>query len=627
MRYENKSLSIVDRFSEAMIREAGKRDDIARLYKIKLQNNEQKIVGIKESLLQYQRTMELAKKDLDDIDYRKNDLIKNREHFHSDRFDTQMEILEQQRNAIEIGDFPYLQRAIERSESDLRVLNSEKTQENLKLLAQNEYDDLAAISPKHASLVVNWYINDMQDDRYINFDPGFCKEVLDQYEHLVNRQVIPPEERNLANYKTLGEAKQALSKYDSGAIRFDQAMAATNNKGIKKISENQNVAVYQLFDHKASRIMCGNEKDSKWCIGWETPAHFNEYSNYGPIFVIYYGNGNYKKPLFGTAHNKEGNFTVWTPEDDCFIDTKDDSYKELKESMMSVGENLIDDKLFKKNFGAQFHNDDEKFAEFIETALEQVADHALPAITQRPDYQEAIEGGNYRECELCGKTLKRDEGISPEGFDGEICDDCYGEHFTVCESCDSPCNRQETITVKTDYVEGRRYQTEEEWCRDCFEKDGFQCEDCDNTWTNELKKDIYEASGYINSICQECLSGHIKSGDVTTCSTCDKETALCNTSESVTLANGTVMCSVCMADPDHPAFKCKGCQKFFMAGSDDDSKDKPGVLCKGCSVGEQWVGNEFYVPPSAPLPPQLNDEISGFSAQARRKFYNRRVIL
>lgn len=99
-------------------------------------------------------------------------------------------------------------------------------------------------------------------------------------------------------------------------------------------------------------------------------------------------------------------------------------------------------------------------------------------------------------CVHCGNWFDEGDVRYIDGV-GDVCDDCFEEHYTACEHCGEYIPNDEIYTA---YRRGR----EVEVCRDCLEWHYRMCDECgDFIYESELT-DAYDEYGNEACICGDC---------------------------------------------------------------------------------------------------------------------------
>lgn len=102
------------------------------------------------------------------------------------------------------------------------------------------------------------------------------------------------------------------------------------------------------------------------------------------------------------------------------------------------------------------------------------------------------------ECYSCGEHIH--EADAHDGCGEFYCDDCFGEHFTICEECGITIPADDATVVESDVLcptclrrlyavcdecgeftlfdEVRRDSDGHRWCGDCYAEHHFECDEC-----------------------------------------------------------------------------------------------------------------------------------------------------
>jgi len=133
---------------------------------------------------------------------------------------------------------------------------------------------------------------------------------------------------------------------------------------------------------------------------------------------------------------------------------------------------------------------------YTEEAMEFVKFVAQFNAVLRDNLDDIYEGTSGWQCAGCGEH--QDEDDSSYGSDGDLCEECYHDTYTTCESCGTELDRENDIYNTT--------ENGETLCGDC----SVYCEKCDTTYSNRGRGGMrfYEVSDETFEVCSNCFQKH-----------------------------------------------------------------------------------------------------------------------
>lgn len=157
------------------------------------------------------------------------------------------------------------------------------------------------------------------------------------------------------------------------------------------------------------------------------------------------------------------------------------------------------------------------------------------------NYCDDCYGDDFADCTSCDKSIKRDDCRTSEDGD-DYCEDCYYETYSSCEDCDGETltDELETVTRRARY--SSRRDVVRHVCSTCRRENYTSCADCDNVFKNEDSSGC-NTSG--DSVCEGCAENYFY------CEGCE---------------------STCCMDDYAEDGRCNNCDN-----SDDDDGDGPDV--------------------------------------------------
>lgn len=179
------------------------------------------------------------------------------------------------------------------------------------------------------------------------------------------------------------------------------------------------------------------------------------------------------------------------------------------------------------------------------------------------------------QCASCEATIVDNNGHC--SVDGEICQSCYDNHYSVCTECNDIVHQDNT------YADGRG----DIYCENCYD-DLPYCERCEEREGGMDTSSVYSRNGEV-CWCQNCLDEYSFY-----CERCNEN--YCSSYYDSRNVNRSTMCEGCCEDAD--VFECTICNCYRtgeqLANEDDDSEE---WYCTRCvDSGNMYIHSYSYKP-------------------------------
>ena len=182
-------------------------------------------------------------------------------------------------------------------------------------------------------------------------DVNQIKEDLTKFMKLAKQKKLPPEQRDINKYKTLGQLYDVLEQYEEEDVQSNkEKKQQIKQEGVDFIIDDPKFAVVHTKTHEAN---CFYGAGTKWCTSSkDDPGYFDQYSEQGPLYTILDNSGS--KPRKYQFHY----------ESDQFLNERDEPVTEADIAQLSKnpGWQKFLNMMIKKHYGKYF-KDAEKVAQ------------------------------------------------------------------------------------------------------------------------------------------------------------------------------------------------------------------------------------------------------------------------